>query len=112
MVDGSIVSSSFKERQGNAQVLLQPLKQGIPVALLVEDRKLPKRNRAPLVRLFLVPASMFGSKEEYLVVSLETHGCEVVPVPNIDKFSFVRMGLSARLSSAIARELNILYAKE
>lgn len=95
-----------------ARALLLPLSNGSPVVLRVDDRRLPRRRRASVVRLFLTPLSYFGISGEGVVAGLETHGCEVFDPSSVTHMAFVRLGLSARLSSAIARELNILFKKE
>lgn len=94
-----------------AYALLHPLLNGKPVVLKVDDGRLPKRSRVRVVRLFLAPLASFGLAGEGIVAGLETHGCEVFDPSTVTRMSFLRLGLSVRLSTAIARELNVLFKK-
>ena len=91
-------------------LLLGPLTRGVPVVLVVEDPRLPKRKRLSRVRLYLVPMKKQDQSIE-IVAGLETYGCEVFDPHTVTRMSFIRMGLNTRLSTVMASELNKLFNK-
>lgn len=100
-------------RESLTQQLLGPLLEGLPVVLAVTDKRAPKKKRVtgkPL--LFLVPASCFGGSIRKIVVSFQAQGCEIVDVDEkVKSISFVRLGLSASLSTHLATALNQVFNK-
>lgn len=95
-----------------ASQVLAPLVEGIPVTLEVDDPRLPKRKRIEKPLLFLVPYSVFGVGTTKLVVSLQTYGCEVLDTATeISPMMLARLGLSMKLASALAKELNLVFTK-
>lgn len=96
-----------------AERLLFPLLEGKPVVLAVTDGRLPNRKRIngkPL--LFITPASCFGGSPRKLVVSLQTHGCEVIDVDvGLQSIAFHRLGLSIRLCRQLVDALDLVFSK-
>lgn len=107
---GSIRARDTEKPKSVAYGLLNPLRTGKPVVLLLEDQRLPKRKRVDKPKLFLTPMSVYGPPSSKIVVSLETHGCEVVDTKlPIRPLSFIRLGMRAELSKVLASELNLLF---
>lgn len=107
--EGSIVTGQDEEQDGRAYArrMLSPLVSGLPVVLVVEDEKLPKRKRAAAPRLFITPMSVYGPPSRKLVVALETHGCEVIDTSEpIRPMSFIRLGIRPVYAKALANELS------
>lgn len=95
-----------------ASKILAPLKRGVPVALEVDDPRLPKRKRIEKPLLFLTPQSVFGVPSRLLIVSLQTYGCEVIDTSmEIKPLMLVRVGLSARMAGELARELDLVFKR-
>lgn len=95
-----------------ASHLLAPLRQGIPVILEVNDPRIPKRKRVEKPLLFLTPRSVYGVPSRQLVVSLQTHGCEILDsATKIRPVMLMRIGLSSKLAVALANELNLVFKK-
>lgn len=95
-----------------ASQVLAPLVEGIPVVLEVDDPRLPKRKRVEKPLMFLVPYSVFGVGTPKLMVSVQTHGCEVFDTATeIPPLMLTRLGLSMKLSTALATELNLVFKK-
>lgn len=92
--------------------LLAPLREGKPVALVLDDPRLPKRKRIEKPLLFLTPISAYGRVSTQLMVALQTFGCEVVDtLETIKPAVFMRMGIGSKLSVQIAGELNQVFKK-
>lgn len=108
-----IVKLNKSQRQVSiAKKLLTPLREGKPVALIVDDPRLPKRKRIEKPVLFLTPLTVYGKLSTKLMVSLQTYGCEVVDtLEKITPTTFYRMGLSARLAGILADELNQVFTQ-
>lgn len=105
-------SSSAQPEASLASKLLTPLRKGKPVIIVVDDPRLPKRKRIEKPLLFLTPLTAYGPISTKLMVSLQTYGCEVVDtLEKIKPATFYRMGLSMKLSSVIADELNLVFSK-
>jgi hypothetical protein len=80
--------------------------------LEVDDPRLPKRKRIEKPLLFLTPQSVWGVPSRLLVVSLQTHGCEVIDTAvEIKPLMLMRIGLSAGMAVALAKELNLVFKK-
>lgn len=95
-----------------ASHILAPLVEGIPVVMQVDDPRLPKRKRVEKPLLFLVPYSVLGVGVPQLMVSVQTHGCEVFDTAmEISPMMLARLGLSMKLASALAKELNLVFKK-
>lgn len=93
--------------------MLTPLLAGRPVVLQVEDRSLPKRKRMDRPLLFITPMAVYGQTSKSLVVSLQTHGCEIVNTQeHIKSIVFYRMGMDIRMANALAGELNLVFRGE
>lgn len=104
--------STYRKEISVASEILAPLKQGKPVALEVDDPRLPKRKRIEKPLLFLTPQSIFGAPSKLLIVSLQSHGCEVVDTTaEVKPIAFIRLGLGARLAAVLARELDLVFKK-
>ncbi len=92
------------------RLLLRPLKRGVPVALRIEDKRLPKRKRVEHPLLLITPMAIYGRPSSQMAISVQTHGCEIVDTRDrIAPIVFMRMGLSAALSTAMATELTSLF---
>lgn len=90
--------------------LLKPLREGKPVVLQVRDGRLPKKARAPKPLLFIAPIALYGGTGDRLVVSLQTHGCEVVDIyPAINPMAFYRLGIAMRFSKALSHSLDDIF---
>lgn len=91
--------------------MLRPLAFGKAVTLGVDYPGLPRRRRTPSPRLFLVPTILLGDlSDSHILASLESHGCELIDKRKVDYFSFVRLGLGAKLSKAIAEVLRSIFS--
>lgn len=110
---GSIdTRSPYRKEISVASKVLAPLRQGKPVVLEVDDPRLPKRRRIEKPLMFLTPQSVFGAPSTLLVVSLQSHGCEVIDTSaEVKPIAFIRLGLGARLAVALARELDLVFKK-
>lgn len=108
--DGTISAEQRKAPESVAFGLLYKLAEGRPVVLRVDDQRLFKRKRAEKPVLFLTPLSVYGPPSSMLMVSLPAHGSELIETKDdIRAISFMRLGLSASLSKAIASELNKVF---
>ncbi len=109
------IGSGLNERQPEvsiAQRLLAPLREGKPVALVVDDPRLPKRKRIEKPLLFLTPITGFGAPSTKLMVALQTYGCELIDtLEQVKPSAFYRMGLNMKLASLLAEELNLVFTK-
>ncbi len=107
---GNIRNVRSEHQQSVAFGLLSRLASGNPVALVLDDRRLPKKKRAEKPVLFLTPVSVFGTVSPLLMVALQARGCEVVDTRReITAMPFIRMGISVTLSKALAVELNLVF---
>lgn len=96
----------------NAGLLLAPLRLGKPVVLSIDDPRLPKRKRVEKPLLFLTPVTLYGAPSKLLLVSLQTHGCEIVDTSmEIQPLALMRVGISPRLAKALAGELDLVFKK-
>lgn len=110
----SIVTGSNDDRpkQTVASRLLAPLREGKPVALVVDDPRLPKRKRIEKPMLFLTPITVYGQLSTKLMVALQTYGCEVIDTrETIKPAAFFRMGMNGKLAAVLAEELNLVFRK-
>jgi len=109
------IGNRLNERQSKRNLaghLLAPLRVGKPVALVVDDPRLPKRKRVDKPLLFITPIAVFGRVSSKLVVALQTHGCEVVDTAQeIKPMVFYRMGIGTKLAISLAAELNLVFTK-
>lgn len=93
--------------------LLKPLLGGKPVVLEVQDSRMPKRKRVSKPLLFIAPIAVYGGSGDRLVVSLQTHGCEIADIyPSIDPMVFYRLGLGMRMSKALSHSLNDIFSSK
>lgn len=93
-----------------AHGLLNKLREGKSVVLVVDDPKLARRKRAEKPLLFFTPLSVYGPPSRLLSVSLQAHGCEIIDTSvEIKSLVFYRMGLGGKMSKALAHELNVLF---
>ncbi len=103
LTDGRLKTSIAKR-------LLAPLREGNTVLLVVNDPRLPKKKRVEKPLLFLAPMSVYGGPDDQIVVSLQAYGSEVFStLEKITPAPFYRMGLSIKLASTLARELNLVF---
>lgn len=91
--------------------LLEPLREGKTVVFRVDDPRLPKKKRAPEPRLFLIPFNRLGDGlSTKVLASFEAHGSEVFDTRDpVVPMTFIRLGLSGRMATAIANELNQVF---
>jgi hypothetical protein len=92
-----------------AQAMLLPLLEGKAIALRVTDPRMMKKKRVHDPVLMIAPASLYGISGAKLVVSLQGFGCEIMEIGKLSPNLFFRVGLSAKASTLLIRELNQLY---
>ena len=107
---GNIPTTEREEQRSVAYGLLSRLADGTPVALTLDDPRMPKKARAKKPVLFLTPVTVFGRPSPSLVVSLQAWGCEVIDTRSeIKAMPFLRLGISITLSKVLASELNLVF---
>lgn len=95
-----------------ATILLEPLREGKPVVLVVDDPRLPKRKRIEKPLLFLTPQSIYGEPSKKIVISFQTHGCEVVDTEmGVKTLELMRLGIGGKMAVALAKSLNLVFNK-
>lgn len=97
--------------QAIEKVILAPLKDGQPVVLVVDDSPyMKKKNRyIKHVLLFFTPLNIYGGLKEQVMVAIPSYGSDLIDLrEKIKPMTFYRIGLSYRLSRALANALNIL----
>ncbi len=89
--------------------LLAPIKLGLPVILKVDDPKRIVKKRSLEQMLIFTPMALYGLTNKYLLANIPSQGSEILDITKpLKSVSFVRLGLNARLASAIADALNYI----
>lgn len=93
--------------------ILSPLLNGEGITLVVSDSRIMKKRRLKGNKpvLFIAPLECFQPKSDdpYLVIGLQGHGCEVVPIDDIKSTILHRVGLSMQSSKILKAALEKLY---
>jgi len=108
--EGSICNKRKGKDKSVAYGLLLPLRTGKPVALVVEDANLQRHKRARVPMLLLTPMSVYGPPSKFLVVALQTYGCEVIDTSQpFRPIMFYRLGLRMAMATALSQQLNVVF---
>ena len=90
-----MVSVLIPYQPSSVNKILQPLLEGKPVTLIVRDPKMFKKKSVGDPILFITPSEVYGPGGDTWILSLQGHGCQVVPKGNVKATRLVLMGLSS-----------------
>ena len=95
------------DRPDVVSTLLAPLREGKPVWLEVNDKRLPKKTRKYRTILVICPLRALGYNVKGFLVAMPPYGAEIVDSEtDLKGITFARLGLSFSLASALADALH------
>lgn len=92
--------------------ILNPLKEGKPVTLVVRDSRINKRKGADKLLLLLIsPLSIYNIEGDGLLFSMPSYGSIILEIGKLKVTQLYKMGLSMKSASVLVLKLNELFKK-
>ena len=89
--------------------LLEPLKEGCPVTLSIDDEKMRSKKRIPKPILMIAPTSLYGADDGNFLFSMPGFGSEIMGLDNLKASRLFMMGMTMQAATMLVHEIKSLF---